>query len=378
MVKLNSIIFEDLSSGLKCEEINFNTDMTLLVGLSGVGKSQILKAISRSFRYALNDGATLSPYVASLNFSINGKNYVWSYRVEEIQDFSLKQSLISKKNSCEFIYEELTLNNEQIMLRDIKNNKMILKDFNDFPQPKNSESLLSQYKDEKIYIDILNDFGKLCPLDIDMDIRGMIGKTDFLEFKKIIEKEFYSSESRNFDDYSGLPPIFKLFIAKEYFSDSVYVQIFNYVKELFPEINDINIIEDKYADAFAISINVYDKNIYQRDISNGMLKAIYYIIELVTARSNSLILIDEFENGLGVNCLDTLAELLLYERNDLQYIITSHHPKIIGGVPADKWRIIDRDVSTIKNSLSDVYGINNSRHNSYFNLINRWEFEGKI
>lgn len=37
----------------------------------------------------------------------------------------------------------------------------------------------------------------------------------------------------------------------------------------------------------------------------------------------------EFENGLGVNCIDVLAEILLSERKDLQFIITSHHPKII-------------------------------------------------
>ena len=46
----------------------------------------------------------------------------------------------------------------------------------------------------------------------------------------------------------------------------------------------------------------------------------------------SLVLIDEFENGLGVNCIDVLAELLLGERRDLQFVITSHHPKIINQI----------------------------------------------
>ena len=93
---------------------------------------------------------------------------------------------------------------------------------------------------------------------------------------------------------------------------------------------------------------------------------------------DSLVLIDEFENGLGVNCIDLLSELMLSERNDLQFIITSHHPKIINAIDKDKWRIIDRDDCVVKNSGSLAYGIGNSQHDAYFNLINRWEFEGKI
>jgi Predicted ATPase len=109
-----------------------------------------------------------------------------------------------------------------------------------------------------------------------------------------------------------------------------------------------------------------------------MLKTIYYIVELFTMSEDSLVLIDEFENGLGVNCIDLLSELMLTERNDLQFIITSHHPKIINAIDKDKWRIIDRDGCVVKNSESITYGIGNSQHDAYFNLINRWEFEGKI
>lgn len=90
---------------------------------------------------------------------------------------------------------------------------------------------------------------------------------------------------------------------------------------------------------------------FQQDISNGMLKTIYYIVELFTMSEDSLVLIDEFENGLGVNCIDLLSELMLSERNDLQFIITSHHPKIINAIDKDKWRIIDREGSIVKTAV---------------------------
>ena len=127
-----------------------------------------------------------------------------------------------------------------------------------------------------------------------------------------------------------------------------------------------------------MAIKVYGDTILQRDISNGMLKTICYIVELFTMPRESLVLIDEFENGLGANCIDVLSEKILTQRNDIQFIITSHHPKIISEFDTSRWRILNRDRKIITNKTSDEYGINNSRHESYFNLINRWEFEGKL
>ena len=147
---------------------------------------------------------------------------------------------------------------------------------------------------------------------------------------------------------------------------------------LFVEIEDVDVEEDEQKEAFFLSMKVYGKTMMQHDISNGMLKTIYYIVELYTMASDSLVLIDEFENGLGVNCIDLLSDLLLTEREDLQFIITSHHPKIINSIGKEKWRIIDRDGSRVVNSDCTKYGIGNSQHDAYYNLINRWEFEGKI
>lgn len=169
----------------------------------------------------------------------------------------------------------------------------------------------------------------------------------------------------------------KIYITKQYYED-IYIKIFDAVKELFMEIEDIDIVEDSIREMYLVAIKVYRKQLLQDDISNGMLKTIYYIVELFTMTEDSLVLIDEFENGLGVNCIDVLSEMLLYERRDLQFIITSHHPKIINGIEKNRWKIIDRDGSLVRNYGSQDYGIGNSQHDAYFNLINRWEYEGKI
>lgn len=57
MMKINWIEFENLETKLKCNRIAFNNDITLLVGLSGAGKSQILDAIITSFNFALHSNS---------------------------------------------------------------------------------------------------------------------------------------------------------------------------------------------------------------------------------------------------------------------------------------------------------------------------------
>ncbi len=376
MMKINWIEFEDLETGLKCNRVTFYDDVTLLVGLSGVGKSQILNAIVKSFNYATNDSEKLHPFSATINFTINSNEYEWSYKIDKV-NVDLDNMLNKKldNGNSEFVFEELKCNHEQIMARNRDGNFRFLSAYTDFPVPKSTSSLLSQYSSDPNYEDVISDFKKIAPLDMDIAVRGLAKRDDFLKIISLAKTIIKGGGE--FDIFRSSLVIVKLYLVKRYFKD-IYVKIYDYVKELFPEITDIDVVEDKNSEAFVVSIDVYNKKLFQENISNGMLKTIYYIVELVTTRPNTLVLIDEFENGLGVNCIDVLAELLLSEREDLQFIITSHHPKIIGQIPSEKWKIIEREYNIINNITSDEAGIGNSKHSAYFNLINRWEYEGKI
>ena len=235
-----------------------------------------------------------------------------------------------------------------------------------------------QYSDDKNFEKLISGIRKLYPVEIELAVRGGIRSESFSRLKsKVIDTLNVSEEKVEFKVFSHLPVAVKLYIVKNYYPD-IYVKIFDAVKELFMEIEDIDVEEDAVREMYLVSIEVYGKKLLQQDISNGMLKTIYYIVELFTMSEDSLVLIDEFENGLGVNCIDVLSELMLSERDDLQFIITSHHPKIINAIDKNKWKIIDREGSIVKNSSSLSYGIGNSQHDAYFNLLNRWEFEGKI
>ena len=372
-VKLKWIEFENLRTGLKIERVVFNDDITLLVGLSGVGKTQILNAIEYSLKLAVNKNLRLEPYNTTLCFQIGEEVYVWSYRIQQDHTEDIFES---KEIKYFFAYEKLQNIKGDILMQRTSDTIQVT-GYDKVPTPKKDESLLVQYSEDAFVKPIISEMLKLYPIEIEMDVRGAIAQESFNMFKAKIKESFKENEKQPFEKLSHLPVPLKIYITKKYYPQ-MYAQIFSAVKELFMEINSIDIVEDPDREIYMVAIDVYGKRLLQHEISNGMLKTIYYIVELITMSKNSLVLIDEFENGLGVNCIDVLAELLLGERRDLQFVITSHHPKIINQISNKKWKIIERDIATVKNFTAEEYGIMHSQHDAYFNLINRWEFEGKI
>ena len=69
-MRVEWIEFENLKTGLKIERINFNKDVTLLVGLSGAGKTQVLNAIEYSLNLAVDKDVILCPYRVGIGILI--------------------------------------------------------------------------------------------------------------------------------------------------------------------------------------------------------------------------------------------------------------------------------------------------------------------
>ncbi|MFE7822297.1 hypothetical protein ACFU1R_29605, partial [Priestia megaterium] len=83
---------------------------------------------------------------------------------------------------------------------------------------------------------------------------------------------------------------------------------------------------------------------------------------------DSIIIIDEFENSLGVNCIDLVAGQLL--QNKKQFIITSHHPYIINKISYTHWRIVIRNANKVIVRSSDYYRLGSSNHEAFKELLN--------
>ena len=98
---------------------------------------------------------------------------------------------------------------------------------------------------------------------------------------------------------------------------------------------------------------------------------IWNIIYLLVPPQNAVLMIDELENGLGINCIDSVSEMLITEREDIQRIVTSHHPYIINTIPMKRWKIIERDKNTIRAFSAKQLQLGNSKHEAYLQLVNR-------
>ncbi|MDS9399215.1 AAA family ATPase, partial [Aphanizomenon flos-aquae NRERC-008] len=121
----------------------------------------------------------------------------------------------------------------------------------------------------------------------------------------------------------------------------------------------------------AVTINIKEKRVndWIENISSGMLKTFMYISELSLSPEGAVILIDEFENSLGVNCIDSVTDLIL-ENRDLQFFITSHHPYIINNISPAYWKIVTRTGGLVSVKNSEYFHISNSRQKAFIDLIN--------
>ena len=117
-MKLQWVEFENLETGLKIERIYFNKDITLLVGLSGAGKTQVLNAVKYSLSLAVDKNTTLHPYSVGLGILVGEDNYEWFYQVNKVNPTEL---MITETGNYEFLYEKLLCNGKTVFERDGRN-----------------------------------------------------------------------------------------------------------------------------------------------------------------------------------------------------------------------------------------------------------------
>jgi predicted ATPase len=119
--------------------------------------------------------------------------------------------------------------------------------------------------------------------------------------------------------------------------------------------------------------------VHQR-VSSGMLRTLFHLLELSLAPSGTVVLIDEFENSLGANCLPNVAEHILSRANDLQFFITSHHPYVINKFPAREWHVVLRNGSAVRVlTAAEIPALQtSSMHDAFTILSNISEFERGI
>ncbi len=368
---IQSIEYKNLSNGLEMKNINFEHKKTLMVGNSGAGKTRILKAIDTACRLASGKSLELTyGFEMTMCFSIlNSGKQETQYRWEVETDFVPKMNKESSESNIIIIRERLS--SEGGVLFERKKNQTYISGYDLVPETKETESLISQYRKVKligaVYKEFRNTFFRTFEQDMldTTDVRTYEIVCGIWEQKKLCPLgEFGGISISPFDRYG----ILKKVAPKMY--DKLSEDILDIYQEIFPEVTEISYCADSLGQC-GVAIFADGQWITQANISSGMLKALWSIINIFILPKHSVLLIDELENGLGINCIEGVSEFIMSERSDLQVIATSHHPYIINSIVMENWLIVQRKNQVIETHNADEFALGRSKHDAYLQLVNK-------
>jgi len=368
-MKLKSIKYINNEQEWGFEKIVF-FDLTLLVGVSGVGKTQILRSI-----YALKKIATGSNENGvkwEVEFeTLKGNVYKWKGEFENLKSTDELTDLFDSDKDAikpKLVFEELFLNGNQIV--DRNQDKFI---FNEKEMPKliSTESAINILKEEELISDLHDSFKLIIYRDHTQKEGVRFSRFSIEKLKKKYTN-FQEIKESDLETFDKLGLVYDI-------NEPVFQEIKSRFIDVFPQVEDIKVepIKDNELSNFIFEATIIQikeigvkKWIPHNRMSSGMLRTLLHIAEMYLWNEGTLILIDEFENSLGLNCIDVLTEDLIYDDNNIQFIATSHHPYIINKIPFDYWKIVTRKGGTIKTFDAKDFDMGKSHHDRFMSLIN--------
>lgn len=363
---------------VKINKIDFHP-FTLLVGASGVGKTQILDALTKLKKISNGRKVKVSGFEWELKFEEAEVQYSWSGKFSEIEQeleedrenpFVDMFKPINGEDELKpkVIFEKFYINDDLVVSRDGEdiffNGEEIVK----LDPYESALNLLKQYPEIAKARKALSKINILSQRAFDPRFFG------FLRRQKEVDVEITDFDAlRNIE----IPFQSKLYFCQEHFADR-FAEIVDSYCEIFPYVEDVKILmhrpEPGSVSIVGYTISIKEKGvdnwIHQHSLSTGMLKSFMQIAYLNLCSDGTVFLIDEFENGFGVNCINDITEVLINSNGAVQFIITSHHPYIINNVPLDNWKIISRKASEISAYDPEYFNLKESNHEAFTKLIN--------
>ncbi len=376
-MRIKTLTYRDNALKWELEKADFEA-LTLLVGASGVGKTQILKSILNLKSVA--SGKSISGIHWEITFeTLNGNLYKWKgeYENKGDIDFSDDDDEELKRHKPSIQFETLHLNGK--ILVDRNNNEIIFNGNKTVKLP-NQQSVIYLLKEEDLIQPAFEGFGKILFSD-QTDSTREAYRIKFSDTQKLLKSVKTISQIQEakediriklFLAYKNVPEIFE--IIKERYID------------IFPQVEDIKVepldMDDEDLPMFfkeypfiQIKEKGIEKWIKQHNISSGMFRSLIHISEIYLCSEGSVFLIDEFENSLGINCINELTNDILSSKRKTQFIITSHHPYIINNVDYTNWKLVTRTKGVVKTHKPEKFNIGKSKHDAFMQLIQLEQYQ---
>lgn len=369
-MRINWFEYKNITSGISIDRIELN-DINLLVGVSGAGKTTILRVLSHFISIICKSQSVVDECCFTMNFSINNLESIDTY---EWRISTTKSSMVDRISSGigAFIVDEEVLykNNEKILSRE-KGKPLFIKGFFSVPQIPSDKSTIAVFKDESIFDGIKLSFASAVTTEwqnvayMTSDVRLYDDIFNLDELKRISYGDMALYMSM-------LPLVIRLKVADVTMPEK-FLEYKEKITDIFPYIKDIKTVFLDKNQEYVISICM-DNNIWvtQDKISSGIIKTMNVLSYIFFNFKGSLIIIDEIENSLGVNCLDEVIDSIVecvYD-NNAQAILTSHHPYIINNIDSENWKIVSQTSGKISTVSATDVGIGLGDRDKFFELIN--------
>lgn len=338
-MKLTYFTFHNKNRKLYIEPVHFN-NFNLLVGISGVGKTRIIKAIEEVCQVAVS--TTTEAVEWKIGFIQTEQEYEWEF------SNSLAEQNFTEFNQSDqhpIVYEKI--------IKKIGTEKIIILERSEKINQLNGKELPKLKKTESA-INILSEEASIAPI--------YDGFQQIIFSETVQEKYFVSPQNpeniivnqrmslEQFKKNSIQLPL----LVKAYQLEKLYPKAFQEITEafidIFPSVEDIKIRVTLEQQGYKFSFNIKENHnwISQSQISSGFFRTLVHLVNISLAPPNSVIIIDEFENSLGINCMPELTDFIMSKAPLMQFILSSHHPYIINNIPWETWQLVTRTGGHVK------------------------------
>ena len=353
--------------------LNIDDNINLIGGLSAVGKTRLLNTIF-NLSQIIQKKKDMTPGCWEIDFQVNKSKY--NYILHLGVDGNTRKGVVEK--------ELLTKNDTEIIRR---TKKTFILQGKKLPPLSKEDAGLYLLKEDKKIGQIYNEFKKIYIRRLNPIYFGVRAEDTQLGGvpREVLESEAdqFTPEyiQSNFRDVNT-----QLLLLKMHHSH-IYESIFRDFKTIFPFVTDMNVKPAKEVENITIQTNlpldivfpiliIKEKGVKEEipimNMSSGMLRCIIQLVDIYSMPDDSIYLIDEFENSIGVRALPQMTDILLSRSNKLQLIFTSHLPYVFNNVDVKHWRILTRKGSQVRvtsgTSLDEKYA--KSHQDAYTQLIN--------
>jgi predicted ATPase len=346
-------------------------DFNLLVGVSGAGKTRILDSLAAVCATGCGRDSGLHDCRWQLDVQTPQGRFVWNALTAG--STSVAPGLTISEGSPVFVTEVLW-NEHAKVIAERQHDGIRLQGADKPIRMKEQESVISLLQDEESIAPLYQALGKVHRSrshiwSIAMDRNDIRRTTDGLSTIEALQE-------------SSLPMIVKVHAFHERFRREFDEVAASYT-EIFPSVHRVLLLrrtEDQppFRDRLVIAIEErgVEGSVEWEDLSAGMRRTLEHLFELALAPSGTVILVDEYENSMGVNCLEAVTDCLLEATRSIQLVITSHHPYVINNIPVEHWRVVTRHGSTVRVVPATAIPAldTRSRQDAFIRLINATEY----